>query len=220
MGSIELPTHLKAIFPSEANSEEYARSLDAKSSLRHLRDDFVIPTKKSLKTKTATRHGMNYSRSNPNIALHFSHIMIVDETSEQSIYFCGNSLGLQPKAAREYLNAHLNTWGAIGVNGHFTDLEKSPLTQWQSYAEHAAALSAPIVGAKAGEVAVMGSLTMNLHLLMASFYKPTATRRKIILEWKAFPSDHVSFAFFFPFSLLLMLMETVHVRIPNPLARS
>lgn len=58
MGSIELPTHVKATFPAEANSEEYANSLDAKSPLRHLRDDFVIPTKKSLKTKTAVRHGI------------------------------------------------------------------------------------------------------------------------------------------------------------------
>lgn len=191
MGSIELPTRLKASFPVEANSEEYAKSLDAKSPLKHLRDDFVIPTKKSLKTKTAKRHGIFSSQMSKS---HVPNFHIQDESSEQSIYFCGNSLGLQPKATRQYLDAHLNTWGAIGVNGHFTDLEESPLTQWQSYAEHAAALSAPIVGAKAEEVAVMGSLTMNLHLLMASFYKPTATRYKIILEWKAFPSDHVSFA--------------------------
>lgn len=114
-----------------------------------------------------------------------------DLSQEQSIYFCGNSLGLQPKATREYLDAQLNTWASIGVNGHFTNLEKSPLTQWQSLAEHAAEMSAPLVGAKPEEVAIMGSLTMNLHLLMASFYKPTEKRHKIILEWKAFPSDHV-----------------------------
>lgn len=114
-----------------------------------------------------------------------------DLSQEQCIYFCGNSLGLQPKAAREYLNAHLNTWASIGVNGHFTDLEDSPIPQWQSFAEHAASLSAPLVGAKPDEVAIMGSLTMNLHLLMASFYKPTEKKHKIILDWKAFPSDHV-----------------------------
>jgi kynureninase len=60
-------------------------------------------------------------------------------------------------------------------------------------AEAAAEQSAAIVGALPDEVAIMGSLTMNLHLLMASFYKPTETRNKIILDWKAFPSDHVSF---------------------------
>lgn len=57
MGSIELPIHVKANFPPEANSEEYAQALDAKSPLKHLRHDFIIPTKKSLKTKTVTRHG-------------------------------------------------------------------------------------------------------------------------------------------------------------------
>ena len=60
-------------------------------------------------------------------------------------------------------------------------------------AEAAAEQSAAVVGALPDEVAIMGSLTMNLHLLMASFYKPTETRNKIILDWKAFPSDHVSF---------------------------
>ena len=76
------------------------------------------------------------------------------------------------------------------MHGHFRKLEDSPLSQWQLLAEHAAAQCAPIVGAHAEEVAIMGSLTMNLHLLMASFYLPTATKNKIILDWKAFPSDH------------------------------
>jgi len=115
------------------------------------------------------------------------------DSSEQCVYFCGNSLGLQPKATARYLEAHLNTWASLGVNGHFTDLEQSPLTQWQSMAEAAAEQSAAVVGALPDEVAIMGSLTMNLHLLMASFYKPTEARHKIILDWKAFPSDHVSF---------------------------
>jgi kynureninase len=66
-------------------------------------------------------------------------------------------------------------------------------------AEQASKLMAPIVGAGADEVAAMGSLTVNLHLLLASFYKPTAEKYKIILEWKAFPSDHVSSLFSFPF---------------------
>jgi kynureninase len=64
------------------------------------------------------------------------------------------------------------------------------LTQWQLLAEHASKQQAPIVGALPSEVATMGTLTMNLHLLMASFYTPTATKHKIILDWKAFPSDH------------------------------
>jgi kynureninase len=124
-----------------------------------------------------------------------TNLSCLDVTQEQCTYFCGNSLGLQPKAVSSYLASHLDTWASIGVNGHFTDLEESPLVQWQSMAEHASRLSAPIVGASAEEVAIMGSLTMNLHLLMASFYKPTPEKYKIILEWKAFPSDHVSYLF-------------------------
>lgn len=111
-------------------------------------------------------------------------------SDDPSIYFCGNSLGLQPRAVSEYLQTHLDTWSSIGVHGHFRDLEDSPLTQWQLLAEHASKQQAPIVGALPSEVATMGTLTMNLHLLMASFYTPTATKNKIILDWKAFPSDH------------------------------
>lgn len=111
-------------------------------------------------------------------------------TDEPSIYFCGNSLGLQPRATAQYVQAQLDTWSTVGVHGHFRNLEGSPLTQWQLLAEHAAKLSAPIVGADESEVAIMGSLTSNLHFLMASFYLPTPTKNKIILDWKAFPSDH------------------------------
>lgn len=111
-------------------------------------------------------------------------------SQEPSIYFCGNSLGLQPKATREFLLTHLDTWSSIGVHGHFRTLENSPLTAWQRLAEHAAEQAAPIVGALPSEVAIMNTLTINLHLLMCSFYKPTQQRHKIIIDWKAFPSDH------------------------------
>lgn len=108
------------------------------------------------------------------------------------IYFCGNSLGVQPRAVRRYLDAQLETWASIGVHGHFQGLEDSPLVPWQDMAEDCAAKSAAIVGAMPSEVVVMNTLTANLHLLMASFYKPTEKRHKIILEWKPFPSDYVS----------------------------
>lgn len=111
-------------------------------------------------------------------------------SSEESIYFCGNSLGLQPKAVSKYIEAQLDTWSGIGVHGHFTPLEESPLVPWQLMAETAAEQSARIVGAKPEEVAIMNTLTVNLHMLMASFYKPEGQRTKILLEWKAFPSDH------------------------------
>jgi kynureninase len=116
--------------------------------------------------------------------------MLIEQSDDQCIYFCGNSLGLQPRAIAEYLQTHLDTWATIGVNGHFRDLKGSPLCQWQLLAEQASKSQAPIVGASPSEVATMGSLTMNLHLLMASFYTPTKEKNKIILDWKAFPSDH------------------------------
>jgi len=78
------------------------------------------------------------------------------------------------------------------VGGHFTDLEDSPLRQWQLLSEQAAESMSKIVGAAPEEVAAMGTLSMNLHLLLASFYKPTTDKHKILMDWKAFPSDHVS----------------------------
>jgi kynureninase len=66
------------------------------------------------------------------------------------------------------------------------------MSQWQLLSEQAAASMSKIVGANPDEVAAMGTLTMNLHLLLASFYQPTETRSKILMDWKAFPSDHVS----------------------------
>lgn len=110
--------------------------------------------------------------------------------SKQCLYFVGNSLGAQPKAVREYVNAQLETWASIGVNGHFTDLENSPLPQWQHLADDCAKKSADLVGSSPYEIVIMNTLTINLHLMMASFYKPDAKRHKIILEWKPFPSDH------------------------------
>jgi len=100
------------------------------------------------------------------------------------LYFTGNSLGLQPRAAREYLVQELEDWKNLGVEGHFN--AKNP---WFSYHEPFGALLAPLVGALPTEVVAMGSLTNNLHLLMVSFYRPTKKRYKIICEQKSFPSD-------------------------------
>lgn len=99
---------------------------------------------------------------------------------------------MPPKAVKEYINAQLETWASIGVNGHFSGLGNSPLVCWQDMAEDVAKKSAPIVGALPEEVVMMNTLTANLHFLMASFYRPTEKKHKIILEWRPFPSDHVS----------------------------
>lgn len=100
------------------------------------------------------------------------------------IYFTGNSLGLQPKSVKAYVNQELDDWARLGVEGHFH--AKNP---WFSYHELFTGKIARLVGAKPHEVVVMNQLTVNLHLLMTSFYRPDAERFKIICEAKAFPSD-------------------------------
>lgn len=103
---------------------------------------------------------------------------------KQALYFTGNSLGLQPKSAEAYLKQELEDWRKLGVEGHFE--ARRP---WYSYHEFFSRSMADIAGAKETEVVAMGSLTANIHSLMASFYHPTKTRYKILCERKAFPSD-------------------------------
>lgn len=103
---------------------------------------------------------------------------------EDVVYFTGNSLGLQPKTTREYILGELDDWAAHGVEGHFH--AKHP---WMPYHEFLTEKTARLVGAKPIEVVVMNQLTVNVHLLMVSFYRPRGLRYKIIMEQKAFPSD-------------------------------
>ncbi len=100
------------------------------------------------------------------------------------LYFTGNSLGLQPKTVREYIEQELKDWETFGVEGHFH--AKNP---WMPYHEFLTKQMANVVGAKPSEVVVMNSLTVNLHLLMVSFYRPNGKRNKIVIEKNAFPSD-------------------------------
>ncbi|MGH9477120.1 MAG: kynureninase [Terriglobales bacterium] len=102
----------------------------------------------------------------------------------EGIYCCSHSLGLQPRAAAGYVGEVLETWGGRGVEGHF---QGGPA--WGEYARPLEAISARLVGAAPEEVAVMNSLSLNLHLMLASFYKPGAGRRRILIERPAFPSD-------------------------------
>jgi kynureninase len=101
-----------------------------------------------------------------------------------AVYFCGNSLGLQPKTTSAYIQAELDDWSKYGVEGHF-----DAARPWFAYHEFLTEKAAKIVGAKPVEVVVTHSLTTNLHLLMVSFYRPTEKRYKILCEKKAFPSD-------------------------------
>lgn len=100
-------------------------------------------------------------------------------------YFCGNSLGLQPKSVKDYLEVELKDWRELGVEGHFDGKNA-----WFYYHHHFSEKVAGIVGAKPDEVVVMNTLTTNLHLMMISFYRPEGKRTKIMLEGGAFPSDY------------------------------
>jgi kynureninase len=100
------------------------------------------------------------------------------------IYFAGNSLGLMPKAARQIVEQELDDWAKLGVDAHL-----DAKTPWYSYHETLREPMARLVGAKPIEVICMNSLTVNLHLMMATFYRPTKSRFKILMEDPAFPSD-------------------------------
>jgi kynureninase len=103
---------------------------------------------------------------------------------DDCIYLCGHSLGLQPKTASVYLDQGMRDWAQLGVEGHFHG--KNP---WMPYHRLLTQQTAALVGALPTEVVVMNSLTVNLHLMMASFYRPTTERHKILVERGAFPSD-------------------------------
>ena len=100
------------------------------------------------------------------------------------VYFTGNSLGLQPKTTRAYVDQELDDWATLGVEGHLH--ARHP---WLPYHEFLTEQMARVVGAKPVETVVMNSLTVNLHLMMVSFYRPTPDRYKIVIEKGAFPSD-------------------------------
>ena len=100
------------------------------------------------------------------------------------IYFCGNSLGLQPKNIEAAIKTELESWKNLAIEGYFAGTNP-----WLYYHDYVAPSLAALVGAKTGEITVMNALTVNLHLLLLTFYRPTATRYKVLMEAGAFPSD-------------------------------
>ncbi|HEY9870709.1 MAG TPA: kynureninase, partial [Candidatus Obscuribacterales bacterium] len=116
------------------------------------------------------------------------HIPLAPDGKE-SVYLAGNSLGLQPKKAKQYIDEELEDWAKLGVEGHFA--ARHP---WLPYHENLTDMTARLVGAKPIEVVVMNTLTVNLHLMMVSFYRPTRSRYKILIERNAFPSDQYAVA--------------------------
>lgn len=114
------------------------------------------------------------------------HIPIIH--GKEALYFTGNSLGLQPRGTAACIQQELDDWARLGVEGHFQ--ARHP---WMPYHEMFPRQLAPLLGCREEEVVVMNSLTVNLHLLMVSFYRPTPQRYKIICETRAFPSDQYAF---------------------------
>ncbi|HEY4197733.1 MAG TPA: kynureninase, partial [Mucilaginibacter sp.] len=110
--------------------------------------------------------------------------LIPQHDGRDAIYLCGNSLGLQPVSVQKYLSTQLNAWKDLAVEGWFQGDDP-----WLQFHHQLKQLLADLTGAKIEEIAVMNSLTVNLHLLFVSFYQPTTKRYKILMEGGAFPSD-------------------------------
>ncbi|XP_006921107.1 kynureninase [Pteropus alecto] len=164
---LELPTNTLQRVASELRchptDERVALHLDEEDKLRHFREHFYIPKMQDLPTVD---------------------LSLVNK-DENAIYFLGHSLGLQPKMVKTYLEEELDKWAKMG--GYGIDVGKRP---WIIGDETITGLMTDIVGANEKEIALMNGLTVNLHLLLLSFFKPTPKRYKILLEAKAFPSDH------------------------------
>ena len=137
---------------------------------------------------TDYRADRNYAatldRNDPLTGIREQFIIPKKSDGKERIYFLGNSLGLEPRSARPAVERILEEWGSLGVEAHSHAAEP-----WMTYHDRMNEMTAKIVGASSDEVAVMNALTINLHLMLISFYRPTAVRNKIFMESKAFPSD-------------------------------
>ncbi len=134
------------------------------------------------------QHAIALDAADPLRALRQEFLFPQHQGADQA-YFVGNSLGLQPRGARAAVQEVLDKWSSLAVEGHFNGD-----TQWMTYHELLAAPLARLVGAHPHEVVAMNTLTVNLHLLMVSFYRPTRERPAILIEAGAFPSDQQAVA--------------------------
>eukprot|EP01116_Phalansterium_solitarium_P007306 TRINITY_DN19927_c0_g1_i1.p1 TRINITY_DN19927_c0_g1~~TRINITY_DN19927_c0_g1_i1.p1 ORF type:complete len:470 (-),score=39.45 TRINITY_DN19927_c0_g1_i1:61-1470(-) len=144
---------------------KFSAELDKQDQLSHLRHEFLIPKLHAFKD------GLSVDSV---------------EGSSEAAYLCGNSLGLQPKATRRYVEEELKEWETRAVEGHFKHARARP---WLTTDEYVLKQVAHIVGGLESEVVIMNSLTVNLHLMMVPFYRPTSTKFKVVIESRAFPSD-------------------------------
>src|ERR1700749_1801 len=118
-----------------------------------------------------------------------SQFLVPQHNGKDAIYFCGNSLGLQPVGAQRYVNDQFKNWQNLAIEGFFEGDDP-----WLGYHKKLTGTLSNILGTKSEEITVMNSLTVNLHLLMVSCYKPTQKRYKILMEGGAFPSDQYAVA--------------------------
>ena len=145
-----------------------ARELDEGDVLAPLRDLFEIPTVADIRQAVGAEP--------------------TTDGTDPCVYLCGNSLGLMPRTARARVHEELQTWATRAVLGHFAHAWDRP---WAATAAPVRAQLARLTGSRVEEVTVMSSLTVNLHALLTPFYRPTATRYKVVMEERAFPSDTV-----------------------------
>ncbi|MGI9595827.1 MAG: kynureninase, partial [Acidimicrobiales bacterium] len=130
-------------------------------------------------------HAVALDRSDPLAHLREQFLIPRHHDGSEQVYLVGNSLGLPTTATKHHVDRELDRWATLGVAGHFTGE-----TAWAPFHELLTEQMAGIVGGRPNEVVVMNGLTVNLHLLMVSFYRPTPARHKILIEDHAFPSDH------------------------------
>src|SRR4051812_24301766 len=145
-------------------TERHAHELDQADPLRGFRARFHIPLCRDVAPGSA-------------------------HPDQESVYLCGNSLGLMPRATRDAVLEEMEDWSRLGVEGHIH--ARHP---WLPTHEFVRETAARLVGARPHEVVVMNSLTVNLHLMMATFYRPVGKRCKILMEDSAFPSDSYAVA--------------------------
>jgi len=134
--------------------------------------------------ETGAAFAATLDASDPLASFRDEFLMPRGKDGKDCVYLCGNSLGLQPRLAHQYVNEELEDWATLGVEGHLH--ARRP---WLPYHRQATAGLASLTGSQTQEVVAMNTLTVNLHLMMASFYRPDAKRRKIVIEATAFPSD-------------------------------
>lgn len=134
--------------------------------------------------QTSETYALERDQQDPLKQLRDQFLIPTDEEGRPLIYFIGNSLGLQPKSTQSLMQEELDAWATKGVEGHF-----KPNNPWFSYHETVRDSLARLVGAQPDEVVAMNSLTVNLHLMMVSFYQPTETRYKVLMEAPVFSSD-------------------------------